>query len=296
MFSLHCRNLDWVILVKFRWQLRIWQSMTDSTHFTHHTNMCDFEQTDNLSATKSFQKKGFSLHTDTERKQETLFFYKKKNCVGAQRFENASAALFNRRRAFQMSEAGSESKPDGRSDLRSRLRRRKEDAKPDSENAGATPSSAGAAVPSSEPTERHDSEQQSQATDEKPDDSAQGKKIVGFEKSKRGGGSEPEKKSSASKGSEGGDIESGIGAKATSEKKIINGPLVILEPARTDPLASLKIRHKKLERVQVAHLPEIHFVGQLLSGRGIINDSTEGCCCRSKNIAESSFVARSKIL
>jgi hypothetical protein len=74
------------------------------------------------------------------------------------------------------------------------------------------------------------------------------------------------------------DLESGL--KVPLEKKMISEPLTVLEPARTDPLVALKLRHKKLDRVQATLVPEIHLVGQVISGSGIIQDSTEGACCR----------------
>lgn len=60
----------------------------------------------------------------------------------------------------------------------------------------------------------------------------------------------------------------------------IVAPLSVLEPHRSDPMLNLRQRHKNLDRVVAAYLPEIHFVGQFVSGQGIIQDSTEGCCCR----------------
>jgi hypothetical protein len=81
-------------------------------------------------------------------------------------------------------------------------------------------------------------------------------------------------------------MEEGLGdSKAAAEKKKgnsvnISAPLSVLEPHRTDPMLNLRQRHKKLERATAASLPEMHFAGQLVSGQGIIQDSTEGCCCR----------------
>jgi hypothetical protein len=57
-------------------------------------------------------------------------------------------------------------------------------------------------------------------------------------------------------------------------------PLQVLEPHRSDPVGNLKLRMRKVERVTANQLPEIHFVGQIVSGRGIAQDTTEGCCCR----------------
>lgn len=53
-----------------------------------------------------------------------------------------------------------------------------------------------------------------------------------------------------------------------------------LEPIRTDPVNALKTRQRRLERLTATKMPEYHIIGQILSGRGIINDSTEGAYCR----------------
>lgn len=83
-----------------------------------------------------------------------------------------------------------------------------------------------------------------------------------------------------------GDVE--MGSKATSHLDNIDanaaqqGPMRVLEPIRMDPLKSLQARQRRLERLVAKNTPEIHFVGQISSGIGIIRDTTEGCCCRWK--------------
>lgn len=81
-----------------------------------------------------------------------------------------------------------------------------------------------------------------------------------------------------------GDIESGLNGRMHPKHKgssvVITTPLAVLEPHRTDPMQGLRQRHKKLERAVASGLPELHFSGQLVCGQGIIQDSTEGCCCR----------------
>lgn len=79
------------------------------------------------------------------------------------------------------------------------------------------------------------------------------------------------------------EMEEGGGNDTVAKKKEkvnIAAPLTVLEPHRTDPMLNLRQRHKKLERATASNLPELHFTGQLVSGQGMIQDSTEGCCCR----------------
>lgn len=59
-----------------------------------------------------------------------------------------------------------------------------------------------------------------------------------------------------------------------------NGPLRVLEPFRTDPIQAQKVRQKRLERLAASSVPEIHYVGQIVSGQKLISDSSEGACCR----------------
>jgi hypothetical protein len=64
------------------------------------------------------------------------------------------------------------------------------------------------------------------------------------------------------------------------EKDLEKGPLKILQPLRTDPLGAMKNRHKKLERLTAESVPEIHFIGKILSGENIVMDKSEGGTCR----------------
>jgi tRNA A37 threonylcarbamoyladenosine synthetase subunit TsaC/SUA5/YrdC len=78
------------------------------------------------------------------------------------------------------------------------------------------------------------------------------------------------------------DLESGLIAKDAEKQRLLPGPLTVMEPQqRSDPVAQLRMRQKRLERVAIDRVPEIHFLGQLVSARGIIQDSTEGCTIRS---------------
>lgn len=66
------------------------------------------------------------------------------------------------------------------------------------------------------------------------------------------------------------------------DDKGYNGPMARFEPIRTDPIKALKDRQKRLDnRITAKGMPEIHFIGQLTSGQGLIMDATEGAFCRS---------------
>lgn len=67
---------------------------------------------------------------------------------------------------------------------------------------------------------------------------------------------------------------------AVKDKEVSMGPMKVLEPLRTDPVKALQVKARRLERLSVACMPELHYVGQIVSGKGIIKDSTEGACCR----------------
>jgi hypothetical protein len=61
------------------------------------------------------------------------------------------------------------------------------------------------------------------------------------------------------------------------------GPMKILEPVRQDPIKVMKAYQKKrVDRLAANALPEVHFVGQVVSGLGLLADSTEGATCRWK--------------
>lgn len=64
------------------------------------------------------------------------------------------------------------------------------------------------------------------------------------------------------------------------EKDLELGPLRVLQPIRTDPVMQLKTRHKKMERLTAEFVPEIHIIGNILSGTGIIQEESEGASCR----------------
>lgn len=59
-----------------------------------------------------------------------------------------------------------------------------------------------------------------------------------------------------------------------------NGPLRVLEPLRQDPVKALVSRQKRLDRLPVEGIPEVHYVGQICSGQGLMEDTTEGVCVR----------------
>lgn len=61
-----------------------------------------------------------------------------------------------------------------------------------------------------------------------------------------------------------------------------NGPLRVLEPLRQDPIKALAGRQKRLDRLPAEGIPEVHFVGQIVSGQGLMEDTTEGVCVRWK--------------
>ena len=59
-----------------------------------------------------------------------------------------------------------------------------------------------------------------------------------------------------------------------------HGPLKVLKPLRTDAVQALQSRQRRLERLVAIAMPELHYVGQILSGKGIVLDGSEGACCR----------------
>ena len=64
------------------------------------------------------------------------------------------------------------------------------------------------------------------------------------------------------------------------EKSLYLGPMRVLEPLRTDVVKALEARQKRLERLSAINVPEIHYVGQISSGRKIAQDPSEGIICR----------------
>lgn len=87
------------------------------------------------------------------------------------------------------------------------------------------------------------------------------------------------------KGTSGGaddeDID-GTNENNNNEQDMMLGPLRVLEPVRQDPIKGLQQRQKRLERLSAAAIPEIHFVGSIVSGRNLLGDITEGVSCRWK--------------
>ena len=90
----------------------------------------------------------------------------------------------------------------------------------------------------------------------------------------RGGSSEPPVEQGT------GDIESGVTVEKIRDKSLFLGPMKVLDPMRTDAVKALQVRQKRLERLAALNVPEIHYIGQILSGRKIVQDSSEGIICR----------------
>jgi hypothetical protein len=57
-------------------------------------------------------------------------------------------------------------------------------------------------------------------------------------------------------------------------------PSKLLDPIRTDPIKALELRKRRLDRQADSSMPEIHYIGQVLSGKNITTDHTEGAFCR----------------
>jgi hypothetical protein len=64
------------------------------------------------------------------------------------------------------------------------------------------------------------------------------------------------------------------------ENNIQTGAMRVLEPIRTDPIKALIGRQKRLERLPAEGIPETHYVGQIISGCGLLEDTTEGASVR----------------
>lgn len=54
----------------------------------------------------------------------------------------------------------------------------------------------------------------------------------------------------------------------------------LTEPIRTDPQNVLEPKKRKLDRQIEDRVPEIHIVGNIVSGSGLLLDSSEGAMCR----------------
>jgi hypothetical protein len=116
------------------------------------------------------------------------------------------------------------------------------------------------------------------AQDEKPSSDTEDEKPV----DKSAGISEAEEKpqSKTERGAKDDHKPSETDGLSVLEKDIERGPLRVFEPIRSDPIAVIKSRMKKIERLPLQNVPELHFIGKLLSGEGIISESTEGVSCR----------------
>ena len=73
------------------------------------------------------------------------------------------------------------------------------------------------------------------------------------------------------------DLEAGRGYKKSIPAI---DPSKLLDPIRTDPIKALELRKRRLDRQADSSMPEIHYIGQIQSGKRIIQDSTEGAFCR----------------
>lgn len=71
-------------------------------------------------------------------------------------------------------------------------------------------------------------------------------------------------------------------APAQVKKRVVVDPAKLLEPIRTDPIKALEARKRRLDRQVATNMPEIHYVGQIISMEKVINDPTEGAFCRWK--------------
>lgn len=58
------------------------------------------------------------------------------------------------------------------------------------------------------------------------------------------------------------------------------GPMQILAPFRSDHVKNMQYRHKRLDRLVATKVPEIHYIGQIVGGSGLISSVSEGVCCR----------------
>lgn len=74
------------------------------------------------------------------------------------------------------------------------------------------------------------------------------------------------------------DVELGENGKRKTFQAV--DPSKLLDPIRTDPVKALELRKRRLDRQADSFMPEIHFVGEITSGKDIAIDSTEGVFCR----------------
>ena len=73
----------------------------------------------------------------------------------------------------------------------------------------------------------------------------------------------------------------------TSAGAAILGPMKVLRPLRTDAIKALQSRQRRLGRLVAVSMPEVHYVGQLLSGKHLVLDPSEGACCRYRRLSQS---------
>lgn len=88
---------------------------------------------------------------------------------------------------------------------------------------------------------------------------------------------------------DGADSEQGGGRSDASPEELEAGrksmtaaidPSKLLDPIRTDPVKALELRKRRLDRQADSSMPEIHYVGQIVSAKNVTVDSTEGAFCR----------------
>jgi hypothetical protein len=75
------------------------------------------------------------------------------------------------------------------------------------------------------------------------------------------------------------DLEAGNRTNKSMTKVPID-PSKLLDPIRTDPIKALELRKRRLDRQADSSMPEVHYVGQIVSGKQIVQDPTEGAFCR----------------
>jgi len=75
------------------------------------------------------------------------------------------------------------------------------------------------------------------------------------------------------------DLEAGNRSRNSAARSVVDQSK-LLDPIRTDPIKALELRKRRMDRQADSSMPEIHYVGQIVSARRVINDSTEGAFCR----------------
>lgn len=75
------------------------------------------------------------------------------------------------------------------------------------------------------------------------------------------------------------DLEAGNRSRNSAARPVVDQSK-LLDPIRTDPIKALELRKRRMDRQADSSMPEIHYVGQIVSARRVINDSTEGAFCR----------------